>query len=614
MTNLLISILLIPLLSATLIAIFFREQHRIASFISVTAAFVVACLVIYVIGVWDGKPIQMNYDWFSLGGLDVKMGFLINKEAMLMLAVVTIVGAFIHLFSLGYMDDDPSKARYFAGLSIFMFSMLGIVLANNLIMLFVFWELVGFSSYALIAHYNDTRYATMASKKAFIANRVGDFGFLIGIIWTYWLFGTVDITELKTLTGLQPQVVTAGLGLLLICGFIGKSAQFPLHVWLPDAMAGPTPVSALIHAATMVAAGIYFLVRCNFLLLPQVLEVVLWLGAIMTAFAGLCALVQSDIKKILAYSTLSQLGYMAVAVGLGYPGIALFHLTTHACFKALLFLGAGSVIHSLEHEQDIFKMGGLLKKMPITSFTFFIGLLALCGVTFTSGYFSKDAILEAALLVNMPVFLLILGSALLTSVYMGRLFFIAFCGKPQSHLTADAKEASWIILAPLVALAVLSLIVGISDFWPKNLQGVVADQLESVHKVIQHSGKGLYVSLLANLAWMAGLFFSWIIYKGGTVMDPLKNSMPVMYHIFEKKFWFDDFYDFYVKKIQERFANILNFIDYVILDGIIIRGSGALVGILSLITRSLQTGNIQAYVYWFLVGLVGLAGLVIGWF
>lgn len=613
MTHLIISILLIPFFSAASIALFFRKRPGIAAFISVSAAFVIALFTIYLIGTWDGMPIRMQFDWLSLGNLQIKMGFLVNREAMLMLAVVTIVGALIHLFSLGYMKDDASKARYFAGLSIFMFSMLGIVLADNLIMLFIFWELVGFSSYALIAHYNDTRYATMASKKAFIVNRVGDFGFLIGIVWIYWLFGTVDILELEALTGKYTQMISVTLSLLLICGFIGKSAQFPLHVWLPDAMAGPTPVSALIHAATMVAAGIYFLVRCYFLLLPEVLEVILWLGAIMTAFAGLCALAQSDIKKILAYSTLSQLGYMAAAVGLGYPGIALFHLTTHACFKALLFLSAGSVIHSMEHEQDIFKMGGLLKKMPITSGAFIVGLLALCGVTFTSGYFSKDAILEAALLKNGIAFWLVVGSALLTAVYMGRLFYTAFCGRPKTTLSEHAHESSWVMCVPLLVLAALSLIAGMTYFWPIHLKAVFGSALESIHHDITNAGKGLYVLILGNAAWIGGLTFSYLFYRVNRINDPLEQKMPVTYHVFEKKFWFDEIYNFYVRKIQQRVANILNFIDHVILDGILIKGSCALVGVVSFAIRIFQTGNIHHYVYWFLLGLVALGGLLVAW-
>ena len=301
-------------------------------------------------------------------------------------------------------------------------------------MIFVFWELVGFSSYLLIAHYFKTDEAAKASRKAFIVNRVGDFGFLLGIIFTYWTFGTVNLQELEVTASLSPTLTSTLLCLLLACGFIGKSAQFPLHVWLPDAMAGPTPVSALIHAATMVAAGIFLLIRIDFLFTAEALKLVGLMGAVMGLYAGFCALTQRDIKKVLAYSTLSQLGYMAAAFGLGLPGIALFHLMTHAFFKALMFLGSGSVIHACHHEQDIFAYGGLRKKMPVTAYTFLIGVLAISGVHFLSGYFSKDAILLGAYNLDLIIFLILYLGAILTSIYMFRLYFLTFCGKPALSL------------------------------------------------------------------------------------------------------------------------------------------------------------------------------------
>ena len=366
----------------------------------------------------------------------------------------------IHVFSLSYMEDDEAKARYFGGLSIFMFSMLGITLADNLIMIFVFWELVGFSSYLLIAHYCSTDEAAQASKKAFIVNRVGDFGFLIGIVLTYWSFGTVNLLELADLSDFEPSLVSTALCLALACGFIGKSAQFPLHVWLPDAMAGPTPVSALIHAATMVAAGIYLLVRIDFLFTQQALSLLALMGAGMGLYAGFCALVQRDIKKILAYSTLSQLGYMAAAFGLGMPGIALFHLMTHAFFKALMFLGSGSVIHACHHEQGVFNYSGLRGKMPLTAYTFLVGVLAISGVNFLSGYFSKDAILLTAYNLNLPVFIVLYAGALLTAFYMFRLYFITFEGKPRSKKAEKAHESSLLMTGPLLILAALSIVGG----------------------------------------------------------------------------------------------------------------------------------------------------------
>ena len=422
------SILLLPLLSALITLLFLRKSGNIASLLSVATSGGILVFALYLIFNGENEVFTWQTTWMKMAGWELSFGFLIDAPARLLLFVVSFVGFLIHVFSLGYMADDEAKSRYFGGLSIFMFSMIGITVADNLIMIFVFWELVGFSSYLLIAHYLTTDEAAQASKKAFIVNRVGDFGFLIGIVLTYWAFGTVNLLELADLVDFDPSLISTFLGLALACGFIGKSAQFPLHVWLPDAMAGPTPVSALIHAATMVAAGIYLLLRIDFMFTEHALSLLAILGAGMGLYAGFCALVQRDIKKILAYSTLSQLGYMAAAFGLGMPGIALFHLMTHAFFKALMFLGSGSVIHACHHEQDIFKYGGLRKKMPITAITFLIGVLAICGVNFLSGYFSKDAILLTAYNVNMPVFILLYAGAILTALYMFRLYFITFEG------------------------------------------------------------------------------------------------------------------------------------------------------------------------------------------
>ena len=422
------SLLLLPLLSAFVTLFFLRNSGNIASLLSVSTSAGILVFSLFLIFTGDKEVFSWQAVWMKMASWELTFGFLIDAPARLLLFVVSFVGFLIHIFSLGYMADDDAKARYFGGLSIFMFSMIGITIADNLIMIFVFWELVGFSSYLLISHYFKTEEASKASRKAFIVNRVGDFGFLIGIVLTYWSVGTVNLTELADMIDFDPTLVTTAIGLALACGFIGKSAQFPLHVWLPDAMAGPTPVSALIHAATMVAAGIYLLLRIDFMFTQQSLSLIAILGACMGLYAGFCALAQRDIKKILAYSTLSQLGYMAAAFGLGMPGIALFHLMTHAFFKALMFLGSGSVIHACHHEQDIFKYGGLRKKMPITAITFLIGVLAISGVNFLSGYFSKDAILLGAYNTNMPIFLLLYAGAILTSFYMFRLYFITFEG------------------------------------------------------------------------------------------------------------------------------------------------------------------------------------------
>lgn len=612
--SLILIILGTPLLSAAIIALFFRRSHNIATALSVAASATIAFCSYKFLASWDGKPLKKAVSWFDLGGVSFDMGIWFNGDTAIMLAVVAFVGFLIHVFSMGYMNDDGARARYFGGLSIFMFSMLGIVFADNLIMLFIFWELVGFSSYALIAHYNDTPYAAMASKKAFIVNRVGDFGLLVGIIWTFWAYGTVDLPVLAEKFAQDASLQSSAIALLLMCGFLGKSAQFPLHVWLPDAMAGPTPVSALIHAATMVAAGIYFIVRVYFMFTPEALQVVLWLGAGMTAFAGLCALGQTDIKKILAYSTLSQLGYMATALGLGYPGLALFHLTTHACFKALLFLGSGSVIHAAHHEQDIFKMGGLFRKMPITAITFFVGMIALSGVTYTSGFFSKDAIIEASYLTDVKVFWLIFFSAFLTALYMGRLFWIAFLGKPRSHKAEEAHESSWVMTLPLIILAVLSLTVGFHEFWPTAWVPTLSPELNAIHEGIHADHAKGMMMLLGIGAWVLGFGLSYLFYSPSIKKDTLQVSFPLVYKVFEKKFWFDELYDGYVKSIQQRFASFMNFFDLVVIQGLFVRGVAGVVGAFALVARSFQVGSIHGYVYWFFIGLVVFAGFAIGWF
>ncbi len=580
--------------------------------VSVLAAFIGMFLALHIFRTWDGQPLEVACTWMSFGSFHINMGFFFDHQAALLLFVVTFVGFWIHVFSVGYMDDDDARARFFGGLSIFMFSMLGIVLANNLFMIFVFWELVGFSSYMLIAHYINSEEASAACKKAFIVNRVGDFGFLVGIVWAYWHFGTVNLVEMQSLVTTNPALIKAAIAFLLMCGFLGKSAQFPLHVWLPDAMAGPTPISALIHAATMVAAGIYFLCRVDFLFPEEVKTVILWLGAVMTAYAGFCALGQRDIKKILAYSTLSQLGYMAVAYGLGFPGLALFHLTCHAFFKALLFLGSGSVIHACHHEQDIFNMGGLIRRMPITSLTFAVGTMALSAVTFTSGYFSKDAIIEAAFLKDKAVYWVVYGAAFLTSIYMGRLFWIAFLGAPKTDKAAHAHESGPFMVAPLLMLAFLALVGGFVQYWPENLGEVFFAQYHAVHEQIAALGVEHNMLLAGVVAWAAGFLLTYFFYKPGAEVDRLEEGARPLYLLFKHKLWFDELYNAYVAKIQDRFASLLSFLDLALISGFIIRGSAGLVGLVGIFFRTLHVGSLHGYVYWFLAGLVLFCAFAFG--
>src|SRR5438270_2393148 len=398
-----------PLVASAVIVLFAQRARSLRAFISVLAVVISFACACFVFTRAEIKAAEIT--WIDFPGiLHVPIALTLDQLSKTMLVLVTGVGGLIHIYSLGYMRNDAGKSRYFAALSFFMFSMLGIVLANNFVMLFIFWELVGLSSYLLIGHWFERDAAAEAAKKAFITNRIGDFGFILGILMVWGATGSVlfrDIAgQMNGLTS-HPTFLTIAV-LLIFCGAVGKSAQFPLHVWLPDAMEGPTPISALIHAATMVAAGVYMLVRVGFLVQasPDALRVIAWIGTITAVMAALIATQQDDIKRILAYSTLSQLGYMIMAIGLASSEAAMFHLFTHAFFKALLFLGAGAVIVALHHEQDIWKMGGLRKKMPVTFWTFMVGALALAGVWPFSGFYSKDSILAKAAEQNPGLFLL----------------------------------------------------------------------------------------------------------------------------------------------------------------------------------------------------------------
>ncbi len=622
-STLLLGVLLTPLISAVVIALFLRKQGDIAAYLSCFSALAIACLSIQLFSIIPtGQEIYITIfkDYFQMGTFSFDLGFLINPDTLTLLFVVSFVGFWIHIFSLGYMRTDDGKARYFGGLSVFMFSMLGIVIADNLIMIFIFWELVGFSSYALISHYFKTEKAANASKKAFIVNRVGDLGFLIGIVITYWQFGTSNLLELQSIIGLEPSSTNWIIAALLMCGFIGKSAQFPLHVWLPDAMAGPTPVSALIHAATMVAAGIFFLIRIEFLFTPDVLNVIAWMGTLMAAYGGLCAITQSDIKKILAYSTLSQLGYMAAAFGLGYPGLALFHLATHAFFKGLLFLGSASVIHGCHHEQDIFKMGGLAKKMPFTTVTFAIGIAALAGVNYLSGYYSKDSILVAAYAEHTMIFWILMGSALVTAFYMGRLFWIAFFGSPKSKNAKNAKESPFVMILPLLVLSILALFGGKVAMWPENLSmsflsdyRLINGLSDSILEDAYHQGHTLLKSI-GTLAWIFGILGSLFFYGLGSKNDNLGIRMPSLFRFLDSKLLIDEFYLWYVKKVQQKLADFIHLMDLLLIGGLCVRGTAGFIGLLGYISRALHTGSIGAYVFWFASGLLLFWAYAIGIF
>ena len=615
---------LAPLVSAAVIALLLRRRGGIASYVSSAAAALVAAGALAL--AFGGERFAFSQEWLRLGDFSLSIGIKYDDLAALMLAIVGVVGFCVHLFSLGYMADDAAKARYFGGLSVFMFSMIGIVFADNLFMMFIFWELVGFSSYLLINHYHEKQSAADASKKAFIVNRVGDFGFLLGIIACYYALGTVSLDGIAEKIG-AGSVVTAAIPLLLFCGAMGKSAQMPLHVWLPDAMEGPTPVSALIHAATMVAAGIYMLCRIQVLMVPEALTVIMWVGTVTALYAALCAIVQSDIKKVLAYSTLSQLGYMVAAFGLGSMavehtgegmmhamvlpvgvGAAMFHLTTHAFFKALMFLGSGSVIHGCHHEQNIFRMGGLNRKMPLTFSTFTIGVAAIIGFPYLAGFFSKDAILFLAMKNNTAVFALLALTAVLTSFYMVRLWRIVFFGTPRSQEAEHAHEGGLSMTLPLVILAILSIVGGYTAIYGNAFAEVWA------LIPVAHGSDHTIILAVSVAVMVLGAGSALLLYKrlGG---DALEAKAPAVFDgLGLLKESFDGLYNYYVAKVQQRFAMLLNFVEQIFLAGVIVRGFAGVVGLVGIGARALHVGSLHAYVYWFLLGAVLLWAFAAGGF
>src|SRR5258706_4307468 len=455
-------ILFLPLVAAVVIMLFTRHDRNVSATLSIGAVltgFILSVIFVALVG-WEPAHHESAATWLTVGDFQVDFGLRFDPLSLLMVLVVTGVASVIHIYSLGYMHEDPGLPRYFASLSLFTFSMLGIVLANNLVELFIFWELVGVSSYVLIGFWFERPAAADAGKKAFITNRLGDFGFILGILAVWATLDSLNFQALQEALKSIPNALgtlATAIGLLIFCGAMGKSAQFPLHVWLPDAMEGPTPVSALIHAATMVAAGVYMLCRVFFLLdVPgsHALGIIAGIGAFTALLSAIIAVQQNDIKRILAYSTLSQLGYMVMGVGLHGQTQAMFHLTTHAFFKALLFLGAGSIIVALHHEQDIWKMGALRKKMPVTFWTFAAGTLALAGFWPLSGFFSKDAILAQALSYPSPslkygLFTIGVGVNVLTAFFMFLLGFVVFFGPAKSAAAGSGNESPSVMLWPL---------------------------------------------------------------------------------------------------------------------------------------------------------------------
>jgi len=527
----------------------------------------------------SGFRVVENFTWFTFGEQSLRIGFVLDPLAAAMMLMISLVGLCIFVFSIGYMADDKNFSRFFAYLSFFSGAMLGVVVANSLLLLFVFWELVGLASYLLIGFWIERPSAAAAAKKAFITTRIGDMGFFVGILWLYHKSGTLLFYDAGR--GCLEDVAVLGasatfIALLIFCGAVGKSGQFPLHVWLPDAMEGPTPVSALIHAATMVAAGVFLVARVYPIFAVDAingvtpsLEVVVWIGVITGLMAALVAVAQSDIKRILAYSTVSQLGLMMVSLGVGGVAAGIMHLLAHGFFKALLFLGSGSVIHALHHEQDIRKMGGLRKLMPITFATYAVGMMALSGVPFFfSGGWTKEAVLDATFgwtPSRGPYYLLLLG-VVLTALYMTRQVMYVFFGKPRAD-SNHAQESPSVMTIPLIVLAACTILfsVVLTPVW---------NWLEFY--LVGHSGPELNLDRLLDLTILVSFVLVGLsiglgvwLYRNAGDVDPLQKRLPAVFRFLENKMWIDETYDRTVIAFSWMTARISDWMDRHVWDGFV---------------------------------------------
>jgi NADH-quinone oxidoreductase subunit L len=609
-------ILFLPLVSAAVITLVTRGNPARSGAISIAAVVVsFGFSLLLFVGLPESRlGQQLSFNWLTVGNFSVDIGLRLDHLSLPMLLIVTGVGSLIHIYSWGYMKGDPGYSRYFACLSLFTFSMLGIVLADNFVMMFIFWELVGISSYLLIGFWYEKASAADACKKAFLTNRIGDFGFLVGIMLVWATLGSLNFKELQASLGthaVEYGAVATAAGLLIFCGAAGKSAQFPLHVWLPDAMEGPTPVSALIHAATMVAAGVYMLCRVFFLLDVEgshALEVIAWVGGFTALLAALIAVQQNDIKRILAYSTLSQLGYMVMAVGLKGPPAAMYHLTTHAFFKALLFLGAGSVIYGLHHEQNIWKMGAVRRKMPVTYWTFMVGTLALCGLFPLSGFYSKDSILGQAISQHhYALFALGIIVAVLTTFYMFRLVFVVFGGGARSEATEHAHESPSVMLWPLRILAFFSIIgglIGIENLYAKQFEaGAAAYPGGLGERLLEPFNSSPLAAFFGLFAVIIGFGWAFSLYRRALV-DPLPEKLGWLSRAMRNGFYFDELYDkILIPHTQDALARLADRFDRWIIAGFMVRGTQGTTEIIGRALRMLQTGSLQTYAFLLVTGV-----------
>ena len=599
----------LPLLAAGLTALA-RQRHRsfaaTLAIVSMGASFVLSCFAfassLHGHGNAEAARAVHNFSWFEIGQTSLRLGWLLDPLSACMLVMVTFVGLLIFIYSVGYMAQDENFTRFFCFLSLFAAAMLGVVIANSLLLLFICWELVGFTSYMLIGFWYHKPSAAAAAKKAFIVTRIGDIGFFLGMLWLYGETGTLlfydhgqgcletsALAQLVARTTLGGMAIATIISLLIFCGAIGKSGQVPLHVWLPDAMEGPTPVSALIHAATMVAAGVFLMARmyplmdadfANIAGQSTALSVVTWIGAMTALIAALIAVAQMDIKRILAYSTVSQLGYMMLGIGVGGYAVGMFHLITHAFFKALLFLGAGSVIHGCHEEQDIRRMGGLRKFMPLTFATYAVGMMALSGVPFLfSGFWSKDEILHSALLwppSRWPFYLGLFG-AFLTAFYMTRQMCYVFFGPPRHTVLSGGTphESPSVMTLPLIILAAGTILLSIigTPVWPW-FHAYVTGQLSHLEITGTIPTAALLVMLTSIFIVTAGIAFGWWLYgrrpvESAEQPDALEQLQPDIFSVLRRKFYFDEIYEATVVKLTAGLARATRWLDQFVWDGLV---------------------------------------------
>lgn len=628
---------LAPLFGALIAGLFGRFIGSVWSHRTTIALVFVSLLasIVIFLDVLEGNSYNGSvYTWLVSGDTRFEVGFLIDQLSATMMVVVSLVSLMVHIYTIGYMHDDPGYQRFFSYISLFTFSMMMLVMSNNFLQLFFGWEAVGLVSYLLIGFWYTRPTAIYANMKAFLVNRVGDFGFLLGIALVLMHFGTLDYAsvfaqapgivdeKIELIPGMSWLVITL-ICILLFIGAMGKSAQFPLHVWLPDSMEGPTPISALIHAATMVTAGIFMVARMSplFELSETALSVILIIGGITTLFMALVAVVQTDIKRVVAYSTLSQLGYMTVALGASAYSVAIFHLMTHAFFKAVLFLGAGSVIIAMHHEQNMEKMGGLKRYMPITYWTMFIAALASAGVPGFSGFFSKDAIIEAVHFANIPgvgfAYFCVLTTVFVTALYTFRLIFMTFHGNTRmdKHTKEHLHESPWVVTLPLIVLAIPTIAAGwfidpivFGDYFNNVIH--VSPQHDAVEKLAAEFSGIVNMMLHAFSTapfWLsvAGIFTAWLLYNSRTEWPgKIKARFSYLYNLLNHKYYIDELYSWIFASGTRALGTALwKYGDIKVIDGFFVNGTARVIALSATVVRRYQTGYIYHYAFTMIVGI-----------